>query len=188
LSVGFRAVLLAGGRGNRMASLFPEMPKAIVPIGGTPLLALQLSRLSLSGCAHAVVVGGHGILQVRSALRALSPSCGAVLVEETSGTLPAVLTGLAALMPPLAPVVVLNADTIVDVDIAWCIAAAPSWAAVTAVLTELPTGQSERSVFSCAVWSCPCLRGDRLPRRQPRSRTFRVFGLAVVRGKLRESQ
>ena len=130
-----------------MASLFPEMPKALVPIGGTPLLALQLSRLRLSGCVHAVVVGGYGILQVRSALRAVSPSCGAVLVEETSGTLPAALTGLAALMPPLAPVVVLNADTIVDVDIAWCIAAAPSWAAVTAVLTELPTGQNEGSVF-----------------------------------------
>lgn len=146
MNVGFQAVLLAGGRGTRMATVFPGLPKALVPIGGTPLLALQLSRLRLNGCTHAVVVGGHGILDVRRALRAFPPISGVIIVEETSGTLPAALAGLGALVPPLGTVVVLNADTIVDVDIAWCVAAAPSWAAVTALLTELPTGQNERSV------------------------------------------
>jgi NDP-sugar pyrophosphorylase family protein len=134
-----------------MASVLRGLPKALVPIGGTPLLALQLSRLRLNRCTQAVVVGGHGIRHLRSALEALSPSSDAVLLEETSGTLPAVLTGLGALGSEPGPVVVMNADTIVDVDLALCIAAAPAWAVVTAVLTELPTGQNEGSVILAAT-------------------------------------
>src|SRR5207244_1207804 len=84
-------------RGGRMASGLRGLPKALVPIGGAPLLALQLSRLRLHGCTQAVVVGGHGIHHLRSALKAFSHSSDVVLLEETSGTLPAVLTGLGAL-------------------------------------------------------------------------------------------
>ena len=151
MKTSFRAVLLAGGRGSRMASVLRGLPKALVPIGGAPLLALQLSRLRLNGCAQAVVVGGHGIHHLRSALKALSPSSDVILLEETSGTLPAVLIGLGALASEPGPVVVMNADTIVDVDLALCMAAAPAWAAVTAVLTELPTGQNEGSVILAAT-------------------------------------
>ena len=70
-----------------------------------------------------------------------------VLVEELSGTLPAVLAGLAAVEPSPEPVVVLNADTIVGVHLASCAEASPAWATVTAVLTELPTGQNEGTVL-----------------------------------------
>lgn len=146
MRAGFRAVLLAGGRGSRMASVFPRLPKALMPIGGVPLIGLQLSKLRLNGCTQAVVVGGYGIHHVRNALSAFSSPSEVVLLEEAAGTLPAVLAGLGAVESPLDPVVVLNADTIVDVDIALCVAAVPAWGAVTAVLTELLTGQNDRSV------------------------------------------
>src|SRR2546429_305388 len=80
LRMAFRALLLAGGRGSRLESALPGLPKALVPIGGVPLLTLQLSRLRLEGCLQAVVVGGHGIRLVRNALATLSSSLQVVLV------------------------------------------------------------------------------------------------------------
>jgi NDP-sugar pyrophosphorylase family protein len=147
LRMAFRAVLLAGGRGSRLESALPGLPKALVPIGGVPLLTLQLSRLRLEGCLQAVVVGGHGIHLVRNALATFSSSLQGVLVEERSGTLPAVLAGLATAEPSPEPIVVLNADTILEVDIASFAEASPAWATVTAVLTELPTGQNQGTVL-----------------------------------------
>ena len=36
-------VIVAGGKGKRLAELFPDLPKALVPIGGKPVLEHQLS-------------------------------------------------------------------------------------------------------------------------------------------------
>jgi hypothetical protein len=168
-----------------MASVFPRLPKALMPIGGVPLIGLQLSKLRLNGCTQAVVVGGYGIHHVRNALSAFSSPSEVVLLEEAAGTLPAVLAGLGAVVSPLDPVVVLNADTIVDVDIALCVAAVPAWGGRHSRL-DGAVDRPERQIGGpCANWSRPCLRGDRLLGRQPSSRTFRIRRVSFVRRKLR---
>ena len=52
-------VIVAGGRGERLAQAFPGLPKALVPIGGTPVLAHQLELAARCGITDVTVLGGH---------------------------------------------------------------------------------------------------------------------------------
>lgn len=52
-------VIVAGGKGKRLAELFPDLPKALVPIGGKPVLAHQLALASECGVAAVTVLAGH---------------------------------------------------------------------------------------------------------------------------------
>jgi len=52
-------VIVAGGKGERLAELFPGLPKALVPIGGKPVLAHQLALAAESGIAGVTVLAGH---------------------------------------------------------------------------------------------------------------------------------
>jgi NDP-sugar pyrophosphorylase family protein len=53
------AVLLCAGRGARLAPLTDVTPKALVPVGGRPLLDHQLEELRAAGVHDLVVVTGH---------------------------------------------------------------------------------------------------------------------------------
>ncbi|GAB3528370.1 HAD-IIIA family hydrolase [Phytohabitans suffuscus] len=53
------AVILAGGLGTRLGGLAHQVPKALVPVAGRPLLAHQLDCLRRGGVTRAVVVTGH---------------------------------------------------------------------------------------------------------------------------------
>jgi D,D-heptose 1,7-bisphosphate phosphatase len=48
-------VIIAGGRGTRLAQLFRELPKALVPVGGKPVLAHQFELAAKCGI-HAVTI------------------------------------------------------------------------------------------------------------------------------------
>jgi D-glycero-alpha-D-manno-heptose 1-phosphate guanylyltransferase len=52
-------LLLAGGRGTRIAHLYPDLPKPAVPVAGRPFLAWLLNQLSKAGFSRAVVSSGH---------------------------------------------------------------------------------------------------------------------------------
>jgi MurNAc alpha-1-phosphate uridylyltransferase len=54
-----RAMILAAGRGERLRPLTESIPKALVPVGGKPLLAWHLERLAASGCLEAVINVSH---------------------------------------------------------------------------------------------------------------------------------
>jgi NDP-sugar pyrophosphorylase family protein len=53
------AMVLAAGRGTRLASLEPGVPKPLVDIGGEPLLARQLRYLQHNGVGRVVVNAHH---------------------------------------------------------------------------------------------------------------------------------
>lgn len=53
-----RLIILAAGRGTRLRPLTDDRPKALVPLGGRPLLDWQLDAASGAGIDDVVVVGG----------------------------------------------------------------------------------------------------------------------------------
>lgn len=53
------AVILAGGKGTRIASLYPGIPKPMIPLDGVPVLERQLRCLHRQGVREAVLVTGH---------------------------------------------------------------------------------------------------------------------------------
>ena len=60
-----KAVILAGGRGSRLASLYGDIPKALVPVSGKPILQWQLETLRREGVRDVVLVCGHLAQQIK---------------------------------------------------------------------------------------------------------------------------
>jgi choline kinase len=55
-----QAVLLAAGLGSRLGALTERLPKALIPVGGQPLLAYAVRFALAAGARDVVVVGGYG--------------------------------------------------------------------------------------------------------------------------------
>jgi choline kinase len=60
-----QAVLLAAGLGSRLGKLTERIPKALIPVGGLPLLAYAVRFARAAGASDITVVGGFGFPQVR---------------------------------------------------------------------------------------------------------------------------
>lgn len=56
---GVTAVVLAGGRGTRLAPLIDNLPKPLVPVAGRPFLYWVTSWLVRQGVSHIVYSAGH---------------------------------------------------------------------------------------------------------------------------------
>ena len=55
-----QAVIMAGGKGTRLAALTKdEIPKPMVPVAGKPLLLWQIERLKENGITDIIMVIGH---------------------------------------------------------------------------------------------------------------------------------
>jgi NDP-sugar pyrophosphorylase family protein len=54
-----QAVLLVGGKGMRLQSIAPDVPKPLVPVGGVPFLKYQLAWLAHEGVREVLLCAGH---------------------------------------------------------------------------------------------------------------------------------
>ena len=63
------AVVLAAGLGKRLRPLTLTTPKALVPVGGRPLLEWHLEALSKAGVSRVILVVGYLGDQIRSRIR-----------------------------------------------------------------------------------------------------------------------
>lgn len=54
-----RAVILAGGRGTRLAPYTTVLPKPLMPIGDVPIIELLIQRLAAAGITHVTLAVGH---------------------------------------------------------------------------------------------------------------------------------
>jgi NDP-sugar pyrophosphorylase family protein len=59
-----KGMVLAAGFGTRMAGLTREVPKALLPVGGRPMLAHAIGALRRAGCAEVVVNCHHHAEQI----------------------------------------------------------------------------------------------------------------------------
>ena len=53
------AIVLVGGLGTRLRSLYPDRPKALVPVAGRPVIAWMLDWLRENGIERIHLAGGH---------------------------------------------------------------------------------------------------------------------------------
>ena len=110
-------MLLAAGRGERLRPLTERTPKAMVRVGGKPLIAWHLERLAASGCREAVINVSHLARQIvdyvgdgaRFGVRVAYSREAEPL--ETAG-------GIAQALPLLgaAPFLLVNADIYCEAD------------------------------------------------------------------------
>lgn len=59
-----RAMIFAAGLGTRLRPLTDHMPKALVPVGGVPLLHRLLTKLHAAGYTHVVINVHHHAAQI----------------------------------------------------------------------------------------------------------------------------
>ena len=54
-----KAVILLGGKGTRLGALFPDLPKALVPVAGRPFLAWQVEWLLANNINQILLADGY---------------------------------------------------------------------------------------------------------------------------------
>jgi choline kinase len=106
------AVLLAAGLGSRLGSLTERIPKALISVGGEPLLAYAVRFARRAGARDVTVVGGYGyeLVEAEVARRALP-----VTLVRNEAFRDGNLVSLMTARPRLAPddeLLVMNIDHI----------------------------------------------------------------------------
>ena len=111
-----QAVILAGGKGTRLASVLNGLPKPLVDVCGKPLLLHQLELLCAHGFTDAVVMVNYRADAIREWLAGVDLPISVRLIDdgEPRGTAGAVLAALGELEPEF---LVMYGDTMLAVDL-----------------------------------------------------------------------
>jgi NDP-sugar pyrophosphorylase family protein len=135
------AVLLAGGKGERLADAAQGRPKSLVPIADRPLAAYQVTALAAAGVERVVVSCAAGQEELFQAeLSGFGAEIVTVGEPEPLGR-GGGLRFAAAARQETGPVYALNGDELIDVDLVALLAAhREHGGAATVVVAPLPTG------------------------------------------------
>jgi NDP-sugar pyrophosphorylase family protein len=111
------ALVLAGGRGERLRPFTEDRPKPMVLVNDRPLLAHHLDWLQRGGVDTVYVLCGYKADVIRhyfEGRESTGMSLHYVVEEEPLGRGGALKRGLSLLPPGLSPVIVTNGDIITD--------------------------------------------------------------------------
>ncbi len=110
------AIVLAGGKGTRLASRLNNIPKPMVPVAGRPFLEWLLEALASQGCERAILSVGHLHRVIQDHFRDTFAGIRLqyVVEEEPLGTGGAMRTALSKAVEK--SVFVLNGDTLARLD------------------------------------------------------------------------
>ena len=114
-------MILAAGLGTRLKPLTDTMPKALVPVNGTPLLDLNIRRLMEQGYDRFVVNIHHFAQQIIDHVRQQDYAPLVHFSDETEQLLETggALKKAQALFDPDEPVLIHNVDILDNVDFDW---------------------------------------------------------------------
>jgi len=138
-------VLLAAGLGSRLGGLTASLPKALIPVGGKPLLAYAVAFARAAGAQSIVVVGGYEFDKVAAEVAARDLEVR--LVQNRAfrdGNLVSLMTARAAL-DPARETLLMNIDHIYRPAIA-ALAAAPATEITAFVDTDRELGADDMKV------------------------------------------
>ena len=134
------AVLIAGGKAERLGDAAEGRPKPLVPIAGRPLAAYQVAQLAAVGVDRVIVscaAGQEGLFAAEMA--GLGPEIVTVPETEPMGRGGGLRLATQA-REETGPLYVLNGDELIDVDLIALFAAHKEHvAAATIVVAPLPT-------------------------------------------------
>src|SRR5512139_172348 len=88
-AAGMRAVILAGGKGTRLAPYTASFPKPLVPLGDVPVLEVLIRRLLQHGITDITLTLGHLAELIKAYLqhrRCLADQCELRYVVESEPT------------------------------------------------------------------------------------------------------
>ena len=116
-----QAMILAAGLGTRLKPLTDTMPKALVPVGGTPLLDLNIRKLQAQGYDRFVVNIHHFAQQIVDHVAQQDYAPLVRFSDETDGLLETGggLKKAAPLFLDDTPVLIHNVDILDNVDYDW---------------------------------------------------------------------
>lgn len=117
-----QAMIFAAGLGTRLKPLTDTMPKALVRVGGKPLIEHVVDKLKASGFGRIVVNVHHFAPQVVDYLQENGNFGVDILVSDESAMLLDTGGGLKKAEPlflPDAPVLIHNVDILSNVDLGW---------------------------------------------------------------------
>ena len=131
-------VILAGGLGTRLRPAIGTLPKILAPVAGRPFLDHLLDRLAGFGVRRVILALGYRADAVQTAIAARAPATMTLvpLVEpEPLGTAGALRFVRRSILSD--PVLVLNGDSVTEVDLCAFLAAhRRTAAAISMVCTE----------------------------------------------------
>jgi NDP-sugar pyrophosphorylase family protein len=142
-----KAMILAAGVGSRLAPLTDTTPKALIPVGGVPMLERTLVRLKDAGVKSFVVNAHHHAQKVADFCAELARRHGVPvsvsreddLILDTGGA----IKKASALLRGREPFFVHNADVLSDLDLQALYAAhSESKALATLSVRERESGRS----------------------------------------------
>lgn len=111
-----KAMILAGGRGERLQPSVPHLPKPMAPVGGRPFLEHILDRVVDGGVTEVILAVGYRAETIRKhfggAYRSVPLRYS--IEEFPLGTGGAIAHGLKG--EDSSPVLVINGDTLVEID------------------------------------------------------------------------
>jgi NDP-sugar pyrophosphorylase family protein len=111
------AIILAGGKAERLGDAAQGRPKALVEVGGRPLVAYQVAQLAAAGVDRVLVSCAAGREELfETALGGIGPEIVAVGESEPLGRGGGIRFAAAARQEP-GDVFALNGDELVDVDL-----------------------------------------------------------------------
>ena len=106
------AIILAAGVARRLAPLTDKTHKALLPVGGRPVLARMLVALADSGIRETTIVVGHCADQVRALAGTRLGRMGIRYIENPAYTKGSVLSLYAAREQLAEPALVMDADVL----------------------------------------------------------------------------
>jgi NDP-sugar pyrophosphorylase family protein len=112
------ALILAGGKAERLGDAAGGLPKPLVEVGGRPLIAYQVEQLGAAGVGRVIVscsAGQEGLFERE--LHGLGPEIVTAPEQERLGR-GGGLRNAASYRLEAGPVYALNGDELVDVDLA----------------------------------------------------------------------
>lgn len=116
-----QAVILAGGKGTRLASRLNGKPKPLVEVDGIPLLRRQITALADHGVDDIILLVNHAAEQIDAFIKTLNLPVNITLIDDGSprGTAGATLACLDRMQEQF---IVVYGDTLFDLDIAHLLA------------------------------------------------------------------
>ena len=117
-----QTMILAAGLGTRLKPLTDTMPKALVPVGGTPLLDINIERLQRAGYDRFVVNVHHFAQQIIDHVAEHYSTAPTILISDETEQLLETGGGLKKaqqLFRDDEPILIHNVDILDNVDYDW---------------------------------------------------------------------